>query len=320
MNPNKMVLIFFILLLAAAPPLPAQQKITAPREQFGHDVGADYVLVNHTRLVEYWKKLDQESDRIKLVEIGKTAEGRAMYMAILTSPESHKRLNRYREISRRLALAEGLTDDEARKLAAEGRGVIWTDGGLHATEVVNAQQELELVYQLVSRNDPETLRFLDDLIILTSVSNPDGLELVADWYMRNPDPKKRSSGDIPKVYHKYVGHDNNRDFYMVNMPETAAVCRVLYGEWFPQIMYNKHQTGPVGTVLFAPPFLPLFNYYLDPMISVELDLVGAAIHTRFVAENKPGAVTREMFSAWWNGGGRTTPYFHNQIGLLSRTS
>ncbi|MFH1573789.1 MAG: M14 family metallopeptidase, partial [Acidobacteriota bacterium] len=320
MRNRTLVLSLSVVMLLGALPARAQRKITSPQEQFGHDVGADYVLINYTRLVEYWKKLAQESDRMRLVEFGKTAEGRTMYMAILTSPENHKKLDRYREISRRLAMAEGLTDEEARKLAAEGRAVVWTDGGLHATEVVNGQQEIELVYQMVSRNDPETLRFLDDVIILTSVSNPDGLELVADWYMREPDPKKRRSGDIPRLYHKYVGHDNNRDFYMVNMPETEAVCRVLYQEWFPQIMYNKHQTGPVGTVLFAPPFTPLYNYYLDPLITVELDLVGAAIHTRFVAENKPGAVMREMFSTWWNGGARTTPYFHNQIGLLTEVN
>jgi hypothetical protein len=309
-----------LFLVVSALPLPAQRKITTPKEQFGSEVGADYILINYTRLVDYWRKLAQESDRMKLVDIGKTAEGRTMWMAILTSPDNLKNLERYKEISKRLALAEGLTDDQARQLAAEGKAVVWTDGGLHATEILNAQEEIELVYQMVSGNDPETLRFLNDVIILTSVSNPDGQELVADWYMREPDPTKRRTGDIPRLYHKYVGHDNNRDFYMVNMPETEAVCKVLYEEWFPQIMYNKHQTGPVGTVLFAPPFLPLYNYYLDPLISVELDLVGAAIHSRFVAEDKPGAVTREMFSTWWNGGARTDPYFHNQIGLLTETN
>ena len=317
MRTRKLLSLAGLLVVVSCIPLLAQRKITTPKEQFGHDVGADYVLINYTKLVEYWKKLEQESDRMKLVDIGRTAEGRTIWMAVLTSPENHRKLDRYKEISRRLARAEGLSDDEALKLASAGRAVVWTDGGLHATEIVNGQQEIELVYQMVSRNDPETLRFLDDVIILTCVSNPDGLEFVADWYMRIPDPTQRSTGNIPRLYHKYVGHDNNRDFYMVNMPETEAVCRILYQEWFPQIMYNKHQTGPVGTVLFAPPFRALFNYFLDPLISVQLDLVGAAIHTRFVAEDKPGAVMREMFSTWWNGGARTTPYFHNQIGLLT---
>jgi len=309
-----------MLIMSAASCTKPTTTVTSPKEQFGHEVGADYILLTYDQIVDYWQKLDRESDRMTLVDIGKTAEGRTMWMAIITSPENHRNLDRYRDISSRLAHAAGLTEEEARQLAAEGRAVVWTDGGLHATEIVNAQQEVEIVHQLVSQDDPETLRFLDDLIILTTITNPDGLELVANWYMREEDPTKRQTRGIPRLYHKYVGHDNNRDFYMANMPETEAVCRVLYQEWFPQIMYNKHQTGPVGTVLFAPPFTPLHNYYLDPLITVGIDLVGASIHNRLVAENKPGAVTREMFSTWWNGGGRTTPYYHNQIGLLTEVN
>ena len=123
-----------------------------PKQQFGHDIGDDYRFANYTQLTEYWQKLDRESDRMKLVEIGKTAEGRPQLMAIITSPENHKKLDRYKEIARRLALAEGLTDDQARALAREGKAVVWIDGGLHATEVLGAQQLMETVYQLVSRN------------------------------------------------------------------------------------------------------------------------------------------------------------------------
>src|SRR6266498_1194073 len=150
-----------------------QGKITSPKEQFGFNLGDDYQLANYARLVEYWKKLDQQSDRMILEEIGKTAEGRPMVMAILTSPENHKKLSRYKEISRRLALTEGLTDDQARALAAEGKAVVWIDGGLHATEVLGAQQLMELVYQMVSMNDGETARILNDVILLAVCVNPD---------------------------------------------------------------------------------------------------------------------------------------------------
>ena len=155
-----------------------------------------------------------------LRDIGPTAEGRRQLMAIVTSPENHARLEHYREISRRLALAEGVSEEEARALAREGKAVVWIDGGLHASEVLGAQQLMETVWQMVSMNDEETLRFLDDVIILFVQANPDGQELLADWYMREPDPPKRTTGGIPVLYHKYVGHDNNRDSYMVAMPET----------------------------------------------------------------------------------------------------
>ena len=181
-------------------------------------------------------------------------------MAIITSPENHKKLARYKEIARRLALAEGLTDDQAQALAAEGKAVVWIDGGLHATEVLGAQQLMETVYQMVSRTDEETQRFLRDVIVLFVHANPDGHDLVADWYMREPDVKKRTLSGVPRLYQKYVGHDNNRDFYMSTQAETTNMNRVLYHEWFPQIMYNHHQTGPTGTVMFAPPFRDPFNY------------------------------------------------------------
>jgi hypothetical protein len=299
----------------------AQSKVTTPKEQLGFNFGDDYQLANYTQLVDYWKKLSQQSDRMKLVEIGKSAEGRTMYMAIITAPESQKKLDRYKEIARRLALPEGLTDDQARSLAAEGKAVVWIDGGLHATEVLGAQQLMELVYQMVSMNDPETMRILKDVILLATPVNPDGLELVANWYMREQDPMKRSTAGLPRLYQKYVGHDNNRDFYMVNQPETEAINWVFFHEWFPHIVYNHHQTGPAGTVLFAPPFRDPFNYYLDPLVPLGIDLVGAAMHTRFVAENKPGATMRSgsSYSTWWNGGLRTVTYFHNMIGLLTES-
>src|SRR5262245_32626526 len=299
----------------------AQSKVTTPKEQLGFNFGDDYQLANYTQLVDYWKKLAQQSDRMKLVEIGKTAEGRTMIMAIITAPENHKKLDRYKEIARRLALAEGLTDDQARALAAEGKSVVWIDGGLHATEVLGAQQLMELVYQMASMNDPETLRILKDVILLATPVNPDGLELVANWYMREQEPTKRSTGGLPRLYQKYVGHDNNRDFYMSNQPETEAINRVFFQEWFPHIVYNHHQTGPAGTVLFAPPFRDPFNYYLDPLVPLGIDLVGAAMHSRFVAENKPGATMRSgsSYSTWWNGGLRTVTYFHNMIGLLTES-
>ncbi len=309
------------IILATALPAQNSRHITTPHEALGFDIGDDYHLANYTQLTAWWQKLAAESDRMKLVEIGKTEEGRPQWMAILTSAENQKHLARYKEIAQKLAHAEGLTDEQARALAHEGKAVVWIDGGLHASEVLGAHQLMELVYEMVSRNDPETLRILNDVIILATHANPDGMELVSNWYMRQADPSKRSLQHIPRLWQKYIGHDNNRDFYMSNMRESTNINHQLFLEWFPQIMYNHHQTGPAGAVMFAPPFRDPFNYNFDPLIPPLIDMVGAAMHSRFVAEGKPGTVMRggAPYSTWYNGGLRTITYFHNMVGLLTET-
>ncbi len=307
--------------LFAQPSRIAAPKVTPPEKFFGHQIGADYVLPNYTKFTEYVRLLDKESDRMVVQSIGKTAEGREQLMAIITAPENFKKLDRYRDIARQLARAEGLTDETARALAKEGKAVIWIDGGLHATEVLGAQQLIETIWQFASKTDDETLRILRDTIILAAHANPDGMELVSDWYMRKPNATERSTGQIPRLYQKYVGHDNNRDFYSMNQPESTNINRVLYREWYPQIVYNHHQTGPTGTVMFSPPFRDPFNYVYDPLVVNTLDQVGAAMHARFDAEGKPGVTTRSgsNYSTWWNGGLRTMVYFHNQVGLLTES-
>ncbi|MGH9311409.1 MAG: M14 family metallopeptidase, partial [Vicinamibacterales bacterium] len=316
---TRMLAAGLLLVMAAGA---GAQTVTSPKQHFGFNIGDDYQLATYTQFVDYWRKLDRESDRMKVVEIGKTAEGRPQLMAVVTSPQNHRNLDKYKDISRRLATAEGLTDEQAQALAREGKAVVWFDGGLHATEVLGAHQLIETVYQLVSRTDAETLRFLDDLVILAVHANPDGMELVSSWYMREQNPQMRGTGPgIPRLYQKYVGHDNNRDFYLSSQPESTNMNRVLYHEWFPQIMYNHHQTGPAGTVMFAPPFRDPFNYRFDPLVPAQLDLVAAAMHSRFAAEGKRGVTSRRgaNYSTWWNGGLRTTVYFHNMIGLLTET-
>jgi hypothetical protein len=318
MRMKKFGIALALMLVLLTSGLFAQGTITPPK--FGqYTAGDDYFLANYTQLVEYWGKLAKESDRMKIVEIGKTSEGRTMIMAIITAPANFKKLDRYKEISQRLARAEGLTDEQARALAAEGKSVIWIDGGLHATECVPAQGLFTMSYEVLSRNDPETLRILNDNILLLTPVNPDGMELVSNWYMRESEPTRRSTGNIPVLYNKYAGHDNNRDSYMSNLSETTAINRQLFIEWIPQIMYNQHQTGPAGSVLFMAPFRDPFNYNFDPLVPMGIELVGMAIHNRFIAEGKPGAVTRgaASYSTWFNGGVRTTTGFHNQIGLLS---
>jgi hypothetical protein len=316
---RKWILAFFLVMAAFYSFAAAAETPTSPQKEFGFAIGADYQMINYTKLVAYWKKLDRESDRVTVVDIGKTEEGRPMVMAVVTSPANMKKLARYKAIATRMALAQGLGDAEARKLSLEGKAVVWIDGGLHATEVVGGQTIIELVWRMAGGKDAETLRILDEVILLVCPVNPDGLDLVADWYMREKDPLKRSMSGLPRLYQKYAGHDNNRDYYMITQSESTAVSRQLYIEWHPQFLYNQHQTGPAGTVLFCPPFRDPFYYYFDPLVPVGTDLLGLAMHERFAAEGKPGAIMRggAGYSTWWNGGLRSAGYFHNMIGILT---
>lgn len=308
-----LVALFFYMQSAIA------QSIPSPKEHFGFNIGDDYQLANFTQTEAYFKKLSASSNRTKLVEIGKTEEGRNQFMLIVSSPENIKNLSKYKEISQKMARAEGLTAAQAKAHAAEGKAVVWIDGGLHANEVVGAHQLIETAYNLVSRNDKETTQILDKVIVLMTHANPDGQELQSDWYMREKDPKKRSLSGLPRLYEKYAGHDNNRDFFMLNLKETQNMGRQLFVEWLPQIMYNHHQTGPAGTVVAGPPYRDPYNYVFDPIILTSIDAVGAAMHNRMNVEAKPGYTQRggSVFSTWYNGGLRTTTYFHNMIGLLT---
>lgn len=301
-----------------AQPAPAR-ALTTPLEAFGHEVGADYHLITYTQFERYLNTLAGQSDRMKLLEIGKSSEGRTQYLSVVSSPQNLANIDRYQEIARRLAKAEGVSEAEARALAAEGKAVVWIDGGLHSTETVPPQALIAALYEWLTAEDAEAKRILDDVIILFAPLNPDGWELVSTWYMRNEDPLKREYASIPRLYQKYVGHDNNRDYYLSAMAETTNVNRQFFREWFPQIIYNHHQTAPAGTVVFMPPFRDPFNYNYDPLVMSTLSEVGAAMHSRLIEEGKPGSTMRSgaNYSTWNNGMERSVTYFHNAVGLLT---
>lgn len=310
------LLLSAVLLLSISTTL--AQKVPSPKEHFGFNMGDDYQLADYTQTAAYFKKL-ATSDRAKLVDIGLTEEGRHQYMIIVSSPKNIQELEKYRSISTKLAHAEGLTDEQARVLAEEGKAVVWIDGGLHANEVVGTHQLIETAYQLISRTDTETKRILDNVVILFTHANPDGQDIVTNWYMRNNNPLKRSADLLPVMYEKYAGHDNNRDFYMMNLKESINMGRQLYIEWIPQIVYNHHQRGPEGSVLAGPPYRDPFSFFFDPLLVTGIDALGAAMINRLNVENKPGftRLNGSSFSTWYNGGLRTTSQFHNQIGLLT---
>jgi hypothetical protein len=296
----------------------AQASVPSPREHFGFDIGDDYMLANYTQTEAYFRKVAASSDRFQLLELGKTSEGRPQLMLVASSPANLARLEEFRVLSERMARAR---DDEAaaRALAAQGKAVVWIDGGLHANETVGAHQLIETVWQLASRDDAETRRILDDTVVLLVHANPDGQELYSDWYMREPVPEKRVLDKPQRLYQKYAGHDNNRDFYMAALQETRNMNLAMYTRWYPQIVYNHHQTSPKGTVIVIPPYRDPYNYNIDAMIPVGLEALGSAMNLRYLQEGKPGAVSKRgsVYSTWWNGGLRTMPYFHNMMGVLT---
>ena len=298
---------------------PLAGQLSTPKEFFGHNIGDDYWLPNYTQFTGYWQKIARQSPRAKLDTIGLSAEGRPQLSMIVSSPENIRNLAKYRDIAKKLAYAE-IDTATARQFAKEGKAIVWIDGGLHASEVLGANQLIETNYQLLTGTDPETMRILNDVITVFVHANPDGMELEANWYNQEPDNAKKNL-NTPRLYQKYIGHDNNRDFYIANQNESTNMNKWMYLTWFPQIMYNHHQTGPAGAVMFSPPFRDPANYYFHESIITGIDIVGAAIHARAELEHKPGVVSRSMssYSTWWNGGLRTMAYFHNMIGILTET-
>jgi hypothetical protein len=312
-------LLFCFVLLVLCGIQSNAQSIPTPKEHFGFNIGDNYHLATFTQTEAYFKKVAAASNKVKLQVIGKTEEGRNQYMMIVSDPSNIRQLAKYKSISQKLARAENLSDAEAKQLAKEGKSVVWIDGGLHATEVTGIHQLIQTLYTVLTRDDEETKNILKSTIILFVHANPDGQELVSNWYMRNADTLKRTTDNVPRLYEKYIGHDNNRDFFMLNMSESKNMSRQLYIEWMPQILYNHHQTGPPGTVVAGPPYRDPFNYVYDPLLVTGIDAVGAAMSSRLNAEGKPGYTMKSgsVYSTWWNGGLRTAAYYHNIIGLLT---
>jgi hypothetical protein len=310
--------LLFLLLAATALPLRGQE-LPHPRDVFGFEPGDDYEIADYGQMREYYERLDAASERVKLVEIGRSASGRPLLLLFISSEQNMARLEEWRGISETLARAR-VEPEQARALADRGRAVVWIDGGMHATERAHAQMTPLLAHRVASEESEEMRRIRERVVLLLMpVMNPDGLEIVSSWYRRNLGTPFENTSP-PELYHPYVGHDNNRDWYMILQPESQAVSRVLYEEWYPQIVYNHHQTGPRWTRIFIPPFADPVNPRIPAGVITGVNLVGQAMHHRFALEGKDGVISRVVFSMWWNGGGRTAPYFHNMIGILSETS
>jgi hypothetical protein len=293
--------------------------VPTPTQHFGYEPGADYKLAKYDEIISYFRKLAAASNRIRLVEYGKTSEGRTSWLAIISSPENLTNLERHREANRRLAL--GIADPaEAEKLARESKAIVWIDSGLHASEVAPAQHSPELAWRMVSDESPETARIRDNVVLLqVPVINPDGLDMIVEWYRKNVGTPYELA-PLPRLYQKYAGHDNNRDWFMMNLPETRNVSRLLFHEWFPHIIYNQHQAPAFPARIFVPPYAEPLNPNIPAPVMEGINLIGSAIKERFARENKPGVLSYFGFDAWWNGGLRSVPAFHNMHGILTETA
>jgi hypothetical protein len=298
----------------------ATGPVPAPKDVFGFAPGDDYKLASHEQLLDYFAKLDASSDRISVERIGKSSEGRDMIVAIISSEVNLKNRARYQDIARRLSLARGVSEPEARSLSKEGKVIVWIDGGLHATEVAGAQHTPELAWWLVSSESDEAKRVRDNAILVLMPSmNPDGLDIVRDWYYKNLGTPFETTSP-PDIYHHYVGHDNNRDWTMFTQVETQAVARQLYHVWYPQIVYNHHQSGPFPSRIWGPPMKDPVNPNLDPLVVSTINSIGEAMRKRFDEEEKPGYSSHMLYDIWWNGSMRGGPDYHNMAGFLTETS
>ena len=250
-----MQIIRFVLVISCLvlwTPVQAQNtSVPHPKEVFGFTPGDDYKLANYTQIVSYLRQLAQASDRVLIREIGKSVLGRPLLLLTISSEANLRELDRWREISEQMARAR-IDDEQARRLSREGKAVVWIDGGLHATEVAHGQMTSLLAYRVATEESQEMQRIRDNTImLLMPVMNPDGLDIVASWYEQNRGTPYETTRP-PVLYHHYIGHDNNRDWFMNNMPESKPVTNVLYNEWYPQIVYN-HQTNhchDAGDLLF----------------------------------------------------------------------
>jgi len=294
------------------------QRVPTPEEILGFKVGADYYLATYQQALQYFRALEQASPMIKLFELGKTSIGKPMIYAVITSADNMENLDRFKEISKKLALVKGLTDEEARRLAAEGRAVVYIDGGLHASECAPAQHNIQLAYDLLTSESPEIRLILDSAILLLIFANPDGMDMLADWYHPNVGTPYEVSS-MPWLYHKYVGHDNNRDSYMVNQVETQNITRLVNQEWYPVILYNHHQTGPFPARIWIPPNSEPTNPNIHPLVVRWQNLVGSAMGAAFEQEGKEGVISRFRYDSWYPGYVTQVVDSHNIISILTET-
>ncbi len=310
------------LMIAVAPQLDAQQTaIPTPESVLGFTVGADYKLATYDESIRYFEKLAAATNRMKLIDVGKTSTGHAWTLAVISSPENLAKLDHYRDIAQRLAHPDGLTDAQAHALAREGRAFVDISGGLHASEIAGSQHTIQLAYDILANvDDPKVKAILDNTVLFLWPSiNPDGQNIVVNWYRENVGTPYEIS-PLHELYQKYLGHDNNRDSYMLNVVESRVVART-WRQWEPNIIYVQHQTAPFPTRIWLPPFAEPIANRVNPLMSREVNTIGMTIAQELETNGQPGATHMGTgFDAWYPGYIDYMPMLQNIASFWTETA
>ena len=309
-----------LLLFAVLPFITAGAQIPTPASVLGHNPGDDFYLADYDDAIRYFHALAASSDRIKMFKVGKSTRGEEFEIAVISSPENLARLDEYKAIARKLADSRSLTDAQARELARTSKVIVHIDGGMHSDEVAGGQHSIQLAYKLVStQGDPEIDSILNNVIVvLWPTLNPDGQNMVVSWYRRNLGTQFEVS-PMPWLYQEYVGHDNNRDGYMLNMIESNVVTRVGI-EYSPVIFYCQHQTAPFPARIWIPPFADPISSNISPYMRSWLNVVGVQMSAALQEQHLPGAISQTEFDNWYPGFLDFTSVFRNEISFFTETA
>ncbi len=306
--------------LGAALPAAAAAPVPSPEAYFGHPMGADRRLVSYDEVLPYYRLLADRSSRVQVESVGKTPEGREIVLVILSSPENLAAAGRYRRIAAGLDDPRGLSDAGVDSLVKEGKTILFVSLGIHSDEIGASQMGPEWAYRLATGDASSASRYLDDVIVvMTACSNPDGQVLVTDWYRKNAGTPYEGS-DLPRLYNRYAGHDDNRDWYMLDLEETRALNTAVYSEWRPQILLDEHQMEMAGPRIFVPPYAEPFSPNVPPLVEWGANLVGAGMALALESHGKSGVIYGYAFDAYWPGGTRSTPWWKNTVGILTETA
>jgi hypothetical protein len=305
--------LFFAALLA-------QPKIQTPSQFLGFELGADRQLADYKQIVSYFNHLAKGSRRIEVENIGLTTLGNDMVMVAISSEENLKNKTKYQEIGRKLADPRGLSQSEIQSLVDRGKAIVVVSCNIHSTEIGSSQMVLEWAYSLVTSQDDETKRRLDNVILLIIPSlNPDGQLMEVDWY-RKYVGTKYEGGRSPFLYHPYVGHDDNRDWYMLTQKETKAVTKAVFHEWYPQVWLDEHQMGSTGPRIFTPPYTNPVAENVHPLIWRIVDHIGTLMAWRLEEQKKSGVIYGAMYDTYWPGATDQTAFWKNIVGLLTEVA
>ena len=299
--------------------MPGFSQITLPEDYLGFKPGADFHLANYEQAIGYFEQIASQTDRMQVHDMGPTSYGKRMKYAIISSEANMARLNEYKEINAKLSLVRGVTKDQAEQLAEEGKVVVWIDCGLHASESSPAQHAIQLAYDIVTGDDRRTRLIRDNVIFLLVFANPDGLTMIADWYMKNVGTKYETTRP-PTLYQKYAGHDNNRDSFIANLQEIQNMNKMTCQEWFPEVLYNLHETAPFPARIWIPPESEPTNPNYHPMVIRWKNLIGSAMGKAFDEEDKSGVISRIHFDSWYPGYATQFVDGHNIPSILTETA